>query len=170
MHGTFFQFILKIQNKPETQPAIMTPTVWSYLAYLVLSITVTVWVARTLHKNGRIFLVDAFHGNEPLADSINHLLVVGFYLINVGFVSLALKYGDKPENLQGVFEALSTKEGVVLLVLGAMHFFHNNGNGTFTDRGVLPDAPPRAAADHPPAVPAPRPGRRGSQRLRLAVS
>ena len=80
---------------------MMTPTVWSYLAYLALSIPLTIWVARTLHKNGRIFLVDAFHGNEPLADSINHLLVVGFYLVNIGFVSLALKYGDKPENLQG---------------------------------------------------------------------
>lgn len=96
----------------------MTPTVWTYLAYLTLSILLTVWVARTLHKNGRIFLVDSFLGNEPLADSINHLLVVGFYLINFGYVTLALKYGEKPEDLQGMFETLSTKIGVVLLVLG----------------------------------------------------
>src|ERR1700744_5792525 len=102
----------------------MTPIVWTYLTYLIISITLTVWVARTLHKNGRIFLVDSFLGNEPLADSINHLLVVGFYLINVGFVSLALKYGEKPDTLQGAFEALSTKLGVVMLVLGGMHFFN----------------------------------------------
>ena len=56
----------------------------TYSAYLLLSIVVTVWVARTLHKNGRAFLVDAFHGQEALADSVNHLLVVGFYLINLG--------------------------------------------------------------------------------------
>ena len=79
----------------------MTPIVWTYLAYLAISIPLTVWVARTLHKNGRIFLVDTFHGNEPLADSINHLLVVGFYLVNIGFVSLALKYGASRLNLQG---------------------------------------------------------------------
>ena len=40
-----------------------------------------------------MFLVDVFHGNESLADSVNHLLVVGFYLINFGYVSLALKLG-----------------------------------------------------------------------------
>src|SRR5678809_71887 len=76
-----------------------TATVWMYLIYLTISITLTVWVARTLHKNGRIFLVDSFLGNEQLADSVNHLLVVGFYLINIGYVSLALKYGEKPGNL-----------------------------------------------------------------------
>src|SRR5207237_10684793 len=65
----------------------------TYLLYLGITIALTIWVAQTLHKNGRIFLVDVFHGNEPLADSVNHLLVVGFYLINLGFVSMALKLG-----------------------------------------------------------------------------
>src|SRR3954462_11545331 len=100
----------------------MTPIVCTYLLYLIISVCLTVWVAKTLHKNGRIFLVDSFLGNEPLADSVNHLLVVGFYLVNVGDVSLALKYGDKPADLAQAIEYLSTKIGVVLLVLGAMHF------------------------------------------------
>jgi len=99
-------------------------TVWSYLAYLAISIALTVWVARTLHKNGRIFLVDSFLGNEPLADSVNHLLVVGFYLVNIGFVSLALKYGEKAIDAQTALEILSTKVGLVLVVLGVMHFFN----------------------------------------------
>ena len=98
--------------------------VWAYLAYLAISIALTVWVARTLHKNGRIFLVDSFLGNEGLADSVNHLLVVGFYLVNIGFVSLALKYGDKAVDAQSALEILSTKVGLVLLVLGGMHFFN----------------------------------------------
>jgi len=97
---------------------------WAYIAYLVISVGITVWVAHTLHKNGRIFLVDSFLGNEELADSVNHLLVVGFYLINVGFVSLALKLGLKPRDAVEGVEYLSTKIGLVLLVLGAMHFFN----------------------------------------------
>jgi hypothetical protein len=58
--------------------------VTTYLSYVVLSVVLTVWVAQTLHKNGRVFLVEVFNGNEALADSVNHLLVVGFYLINFG--------------------------------------------------------------------------------------
>ncbi len=102
----------------------VTATVWTYLAYLGISVALTIWVARTLHKNGRIFLVDSFLGNEALADSVNHLLVVGFYLINIGFVTLALKYGDKAADIQTALETLSSKVGLVLVVLGAMHFFN----------------------------------------------
>jgi hypothetical protein len=98
--------------------------VTTYVAYLAISVALTVWVARTLHKNGRIFLVDSFLGNERLADSVNHLLVVGFYLINIGYVTLALKYGVAAATGQEALENLSTKVGLVLLVLGGMHFFN----------------------------------------------
>src|SRR5437868_2720068 len=98
--------------------------VTAYVAYLFISIALTVWVARTLVKHGRVFLVDSFLGNESLAVSVNHLLAVGFYLVNVGYVALALKYGEKPIDPAQAIEVLSTKVGLVLLVLGAMHFFN----------------------------------------------
>jgi hypothetical protein len=96
----------------------------SYLSYLAVSLAVTVWVARTLHRSGRIFLIDAFQGNVPLADSINQLLVVGFYLINVGYIALALKTADPLANFRQAIELESGKIGIVLLILGAMHFFN----------------------------------------------
>ncbi|MCE9527788.1 MAG: hypothetical protein K8R36_17230 [Planctomycetales bacterium] len=97
---------------------------YTYLAYLALSAVVTIWVAQTLHFRGRLFLVKNFHGDELLADSVNHLLVVGFYLLNFGYVALALKYGEKPTDLQTAVEFLATKLGLVLVILGAMHFFN----------------------------------------------
>jgi hypothetical protein len=100
----------------------MTFTVATYLAYLVISIALTAWVGRTLFKNGRVFLVDVFAGNEALADSTNHLLVVGFYLINLGYVAFALTLGRDLPDLRRAIEALSGKVGGVLLVLGLMHF------------------------------------------------
>ena len=102
----------------------MEPIVITYAAYLVISVFLTVWVARTLHKNGRVFLIEVFGGDEALADSVNHLLVVGFYLINFGYVTLALKIGDAINSTQEGIEALSYKIGLVLLVLGGMHFFN----------------------------------------------
>ena len=119
----------------------MTTLVTTYIIYLLVSIALTVWVARTLHRNGRIFLVDAFHGNEALADSVNHLLVVGFYLINIGYVTLALKYGSQADNMREAIETLSTKVGMVLVVLGIMHFF-NLFIFSRMRRRVLPKTPP----------------------------
>src|SRR5690606_2917020 len=125
----------------------MNYTVLTYLAYLGISVGLAVWVGQTLHKNGRIFLVDAFAGNEKLADSINHLLLVGFYLINVGYISLALRFGGKPDDLQTLLEVLSTKIGVVLLVLGGMHFFNLYVFSRMRRKALLHSAPPPLPAD-----------------------
>ena len=97
---------------------------WSYAVYLVLSVTATIWVARTLYKNGRVFLIDAFDGNAELAGSVNHLLVVGFYLINLGYVLWALTTSVNLASLRGAIELVSTKIGTILMLLGAMHFFN----------------------------------------------
>ena len=102
----------------------MDIVVVTYAAYIVISVFLTVWVARTLHKNGRVFLIEVFGGDAGLADSVNHLLVVGFYLINLGYISLALKIGYQIETARAGIEALSWKIGLVLLVLGGMHFFN----------------------------------------------
>ena len=122
-------------------------TLWSYAAYVLISVMLTIWVARTLHRNGRVFLIDAFHGDESRADAVNHLLVVGFYLINIGYVTLALKYGEKPADLVAAVEFLSTKVGLVLVVLGFMHFFNMFNFDRMRRKARLsetPAAPPAA--------------------------
>jgi hypothetical protein len=96
----------------------------TYIVYLLVSIALTVWVAKVLFKNGRIFLVDIFHGNNELADSVNKLLVVGFYLVNIGYMSLALKETGNIASAQVVVEVLSYKVGWIILILGGMHFMN----------------------------------------------
>jgi hypothetical protein len=120
--------------------------VWTYLVYVAISIAATVWVGHSLHHNGRVFLVENFRGNEKLADSINHLLLVGFYLVNIGFVSLALRYGRKPHDLVGAVEFLSTKVGLVIVLLGVMHFFNMRMLARFRDHPVLGRLVPRPQA------------------------
>ncbi len=149
----------------------MNNTICLYLLYLASSICLTIWVGRTLHKNGRIFLVDAFHQNEKLADSINHLLLVGFYLVNFGYVNLALRYGDKPTNLATMLEILSTKIGIVLLVLGGMHFFNLYVFSRMRRRALLHSAPPPLPPDayHCDQVRTPQPAQAVPKRLVSAL-
>jgi len=117
------------------------PVAICYISYLAISIGLTIWVARTLYRSGRVFLLDAFHGNADLADSVNHLLVVGFYLINIGYIALALKTTSALATFREAIELESTKIGVVLLILGAMHFFNVLVLAKMRKRGtVLPNA------------------------------
>ncbi|WP_462250871.1 hypothetical protein [Ekhidna sp.] len=102
----------------------MNYTILTYGIYLPITVLLTVWVAKTLFNNGRIFLVDIFHGNEPLADSVNKLLIVGFYLINVGYAVFTLQIMGDITSIQLVIEKLSIKLGAIILILGGMHFFN----------------------------------------------
>ncbi|MBG8552737.1 hypothetical protein [Hymenobacter guriensis] len=95
-----------------------------YGVYLPVTVLLTVWVARTLFKNGRLFLVDIFHGNEQLADSVNKLLLTGFYLVNIGYATLTLRTTEPVNSYQASVETLSIKIGTIILILGAMHFLN----------------------------------------------
>ncbi|PIW54298.1 MAG: hypothetical protein COW16_12020 [Sphingomonadales bacterium CG12_big_fil_rev_8_21_14_0_65_65_10] len=99
--------------------------------YLAISIALTVWVAHTLSSNGIVFLKECFGHDDVLARSTNHLLVVGFYLVNLGWILLTLRFGNAPETVAGTIRFLSTKIGVVVVVLGAMHFFNMNAIAKF---------------------------------------
>ena len=99
---------------------------WTDLTYLAASVTVALWVGWTLHRNGRVFLVEVFQGKKDLADSINHLILVGFYLVSIGFVAVAIKFstGTGLQDMAGALQVVSTKVGLVLLVLGATHLLN----------------------------------------------
>jgi hypothetical protein len=94
-----------------------------YLVYLAVSIGLTIWVATTLSRNGLVFLQDVF-ADDRLAKAINQLLVMGFYLLNLGFVAVAMRSSSQIPDASKAMETLSMKVGLVLLVLGVLHFFN----------------------------------------------
>lgn len=96
----------------------------AYALYILISIVITVFVSRTLSRNGEVYLIDGFDDNEVLAKSVNHMLVVGFYLLNVGFVLLRIETTHAIEALDQLLIYLSTNIGVVMFILGVMHFLN----------------------------------------------
>lgn len=98
---------------------------WTYLIYLGLCVAITIWVARTLRRNGVTFLTRVGSDAEPdalLADALSHLLIVGFYLVNLGVISFLMRSDQRVVDAQESIELLSSKVGMILVVLGAMHF------------------------------------------------
>jgi hypothetical protein len=90
-----------------------------YLIYIITSITITKRVGGKLRNTGLAYLTDHFKENEPLALNINNLLMLGFYLINMGYILLVLNigssFGDNP------FNEIAHNLGFVILLLGIMH-------------------------------------------------
>jgi hypothetical protein len=97
-------------------------TTLAYLIYISISVGLIVWVGHKLQTHGRPFFLEHFGRDEALASSVSHLQLVGFYLVSIGAVTLTLPYGLKAETYEQLIEALSTKLGIVLVVLGVVLF------------------------------------------------
>jgi len=135
-------------------------TVLTYLLYLAVTVPLTVWVGRALSRHGEVFLVDVFHGDPRLAHAVNQLLVIGFYLLNFGYVSYFMASSAEVETGRQLMEVVSTKAGGVALVIGVIHFGNVWCLNAFRRRALLraqglpPVAPNRYTAVVPPATPA----------------
>ena len=125
----------------------MDPKLLMYIAYLLLSAGLTAWVARVLFRNGQVFLDDAL-GNERLARSVNHLLVVGFYLLNLGYAAVAIRVSGDVVTAADAVATLSLKVGLVLLVLGVVHLANLYVLSRFRRRRLLADVPPPVPPSH----------------------
>jgi hypothetical protein len=109
-------------------------SVYVLIAYAaVISAILTIWVGRTLHRNGRRFLIDAMGGNAELADSVNHLLAVGFYLVSIGYVTLALRTGETLVGIRQTIKLVSDKIGTAVLVWESCTF---STSGSFANSGA----------------------------------
>ncbi len=96
----------------------------TYTAYIFITLILTIWVGKTLFTNGRVFLMEIFNNDSLLVDSINRLLLVGFYLVNFGYALQNLIVKTDIISVAASIEMLSVKIGLIVVVLGVMHFFN----------------------------------------------
>lgn len=99
-------------------------TVTTYFIYLPIAVALTLYVARILFRNARVFMLDIFKGRAEIADSTNRLFEVGFYLLNIGFALWIMRINYQPSGTQQVVETLAGKVGGFAIYLGFMLFAH----------------------------------------------
>jgi hypothetical protein len=127
---------------PEVSWVVIT-----YGVYLAIGLRVIAAVAQVQSSQGRVFLADAFRGNEPLAGATGNLMSTGFHLIAFGFLTLTLKESPWPPGVVSAFEATSSKVGVLLFVLAALHYASFWVFARMRHEAMLADAPPPVAPD-----------------------
>ncbi|MEM6263114.1 MAG: hypothetical protein AAGI38_11445 [Bacteroidota bacterium] len=99
----------------------MSYTLIFYTIYLPVSVAITMIVGHSLFKNGRPFLIEIFRQKEILADSVNRLLLMGFYLLNIGYITFTMNTGSEVLGPEHLVERLSIRLGSLMLILGVVH-------------------------------------------------
>ncbi len=102
----------------------MNYNVYAYIIFLTLIILIIVYVGRYFYSNGRIFILTLFKGNIILADHINKLLLIAYYLFNIGYSFLKLRQWDKIIHLEMLYSTLATNIGLLIFILAIIHYFN----------------------------------------------
>jgi len=122
-----------------------------YAVYGAISLTLTIWLARVLFRNGAVFLEDVFADNPRMAEAVNRLLVVGFYLLNLGYACVIMRANVWPwttsdtSTAVGCVEVLALKLGMLLLSLCGIHFCNLYLFHRIRQRSRLATLPPPVA-------------------------
>jgi hypothetical protein len=98
--------------------------VTAYLIYFPVALLLTWYVARTLFRNSRVFMLDIFSGRADIALSTNRLFETGFYLLNMGFALWILHIRGEIVTGREMTEVLSYKLGGFSIYLGCMLFLN----------------------------------------------
>jgi len=70
-----------------------------------------------------LFLL-AMLGEEAITDSVNKVLLTGYYLINLGYVCVVLTLRSPVETVSDLIASLSISVGRIMIALSIMHYFN----------------------------------------------
>ncbi len=102
----------------------MNYNIIAYIIYIAITFFIIVNVGMVFYKNGRVFILNLFHGDDDTTDRINKLLLVGYYLLNLGYTLLSITTWTKVGDTSELVSQLSYRLGILIMLLGIMHYFN----------------------------------------------
>jgi hypothetical protein len=102
----------------------MNYNILSYCIYAPITFYITIWVGRELHKTGRFFVCEMTGNNNTLADAINNSLLVGYYLLNLGYITIMINSWEEISTFTETLILLCNRVGTIVLTLGIIHYLN----------------------------------------------
>ncbi len=102
----------------------MNYNIIAYLVYLSLMVFIIVYVGRYFYTNGRVFIIALLHDNESHADQINKVLLIAYYLFNIGYAFVKLNHWEKINNIEMLFSSVAGNMAILILILSITHYFN----------------------------------------------
>ncbi|WP_298422252.1 hypothetical protein [uncultured Kordia sp.] len=100
----------------------MNFNILSYIIYIPIIFFITIKVGWILYKSGEVFMCDMFKDDTEIVASLNKILLIGYYLINLGSATITIAFWDSVSTSYEMMNALSDILGKTILVLAILHY------------------------------------------------
>ncbi len=94
----------------------------SYLLFFPAMLAIAVYVAQVCHRHGRIWMLRIFHDDAAFVDAVNNILLVGCYVVNLGYIALCVAHWEPIAGVDEMIGALRTRIATILFTLAALHY------------------------------------------------
>lgn len=102
----------------------MNLNILAYIIYLVLTAIIILYVGKLCYTNGNVFIQNLLKKNKILANQVNKVLLVGYYLLNIGYCSITIVFWDVIETRLKLIEIVSYKVSIIILIIAIMHYIN----------------------------------------------
>ena len=102
----------------------MNYNILSYFIYGCITVYIIYWVGKLFHRSGRIFILRLFHENESMADTTNNILLIAYYLFNIGYSVVQFSFWEKVSGIESMIASVAMKTGVLVTILAITHYFN----------------------------------------------
>lgn len=102
----------------------MNYNVLAYSIYFAITFLIILKVGQICYKNGNVFVAQLIPNHKDLCKKINHLLLIGYYLLNIGYCTMTIISWEKIENFTQLIEVLSLKSALIILIIAVMHYLN----------------------------------------------
>ena len=102
----------------------MNYNVFAYIIYLILTSFMIVFVGRLFYENGRGFILTLMKEDATTTDHLNNILLVAYYLFNIGYTFVKLRFWQKIENLEMLISSIANNMSVLIFILATTHYIN----------------------------------------------
>lgn len=102
----------------------MNYNILAYIVYIIVIVIIIGWLGRRLHSIGRIFILNLYKDDLSACDAINNILLVAYYLFNIGYALLKLRRWQYVRSCGDLVYSLSLNIGLLLIILAVTHYFN----------------------------------------------
>ena len=102
----------------------MNLNIIGYLIYFSITFIIIMKVGRICYNNGNIFVSQLIPNHEDLCLKINQILLVGYYLLNIGYCAMTIISWNKIETITQLIEVITSKSAYIIITIAVMHYIN----------------------------------------------
>lgn len=102
----------------------MNLNIFAYIIYLSLTAIIIIKVGKICYNNGTVYVAELIQNHKDLCQKINKILLLGYYLLNLGYCAMTLISWNKIQTWTQLIEILASKTAIIICIIAAIHYIN----------------------------------------------